>query len=64
VLHCGRVRERRAAVDEKIQKILVIAKPDTSYNPRAVMIHTQKARVAHAAVVRTRRLFFVAFAAP
>ncbi len=42
----------------------MIAKSNASDDPRAMMIHSQEARVAHATVVRARRFFFVALAAP
>jgi hypothetical protein len=64
MLQHGGVGEHRAGVNEKIQKILVIAVSDAADDPWAVVIHSQEARVAHAAVMCTRRLLFVAFAAP
>ena len=64
MLHgCG-VRKRRAAVHQEIQKVLVITETDTANDPRAVVVHTQKTTIAHAAVVRARRLLPITFTAP
>jgi hypothetical protein len=64
VLHRCDISERQTRIHKKIQKVFVIAKTDTTDYPRAVMIHAQEARVAHAAMVGARWFFFVAFSAP
>ena len=63
-LHRCDVGEQCTGINQEIQKIFVIPKPNASDNPRAMVIHAQEACVAHAAVVRARRFFFVALAAP
>lgn len=63
VLQHNDVGKQKGGPHKEIQEVFVVAKPDASDNPRAMVVHAQEASVAHAAVVRARRLVAVALAA-